>query len=230
MKGASGVALALAMCSVGVSGFYFQIDYNDERCFYESVPYMAMLSVNYDLLNPEARSCIVRISDEERKVLQSTNLKDMPAKGNEHTSPAHSGIGRVTYVAKVEGTYHVCIECPGQMWYVSHMAKIGLSTEIADGNDKYGRHMQYDVDKETTAKKDEIKELSEDLSKFAANIMNIKSHQRMESATVKELHDTYKGMYNYILYFYILQFIIIGATAGFSVYHITKFFKAYRIV
>ncbi|CDR97617.1 hypothetical protein, conserved [Babesia bigemina] len=218
MKGASGLALALAICSVGVSGFYFQIDYNDERCFYESVPYMAMLSVNYDLLNPEARSCVVRITDDERKVLQSTNLKELPAKG------------RVTYVAQVEGTYHVCIECPGQMWYVSHMAKIGLSTEIADGSDKYGRHTQYDVDKETTAKKDEIKVLSEDLSKFAANIMNIKSHQRMESATVKELHDTYKNMYSYILYFYILQFVIIGATAGFSVYHITKFFKAYRIV
>ncbi|ORM40294.1 Transmembrane emp24 domain-containing protein eca [Babesia sp. Xinjiang] len=218
MKVALCFQTIIAAYAVGAAGFYFNIDYNDQRCFYETLPQMALLSINYELLNQEARSCVVRISDDQRKVLQNTNLKDVPTRG------------RVTYVAKEEGPYNVCIDCPGQLWYTAQMAKISLSIEIADGNDKYGRHAQYDVDKDTTAKKEEMKNLSEEVSKFAANIMNIKNHQRLENTTVRELHDTYKSMYNYVLYFYLVQFFIIAATAIFSVYHITKFFKAYRIV
>lgn len=116
------------------------------------------------------------------------------------------------------------------MWYLSQMAKIALSLEIADGNDQFGRATQYDLDSDTTAKKDEMRELSEELSRFAASIMNINNHQKLESTTAQDLYKTYKTMHRYILYFYLIQFIIIGATAGFSVYHITKFFKTYRIV
>ncbi|EDO07065.1 emp24/gp25L/p24 family/GOLD protein [Babesia bovis T2Bo] len=218
MKPALSVVAVLTAYTVGAAGFFFNIEYNDRRCFYENVPQMAMISVNYEMLNQEARACVVRISDEEKKVLQNTNLKEATTRG------------RVTYVAKNEGTYYICIDCPGQLWYTAQMAKIALSIEIADGNDIYGRNTQYDVDRETTAKKDEMKNLSEEMRKFSINIINIKNHQRLENNTAKELHDTYKSMYNYLLYFYLLQLFIIAATALFSVYHITRFFKAYRIV
>ncbi|GIX65590.1 transmembrane emp24 domain-containing protein, putative [Babesia caballi] len=212
------VAVVFATCTVGAAGFYFQIDYGFQRCFYETAPKQAMLSINYELVNQEARLCIVRVSDERKNVLQSTNLNDLPARG------------RIAFVAKEEGTYNVCVDCQGQSWYLAVTAKLALSIEIADGSDKYGRYTHYEVDADTAAKKDEIANLTEDLGKFAGKIMNIQNDQAKESQTVRELHDTYKSMYSSILYFYVIQFLIIGATAAFSVYHITKFFKAYRIV
>ncbi|GFE53913.1 transmembrane protein [Babesia ovis] len=218
MKAAASFAAVVTAYAVGAAGLYFNIDYNDKRCFYETLPEKALLSINYELLNQEARGCFVRITDEHTKLLQNTHLKDLPSRG------------RVTYVGDHEGTYNVCIDCPGQVWYTAQMAKIAVSIEIADGNDKYGRHTQYDVDRDTTAKKEEVRSLSDAVSKFAANIMNIKNHQKLENNTAKELHETYKNMYSYVLYFYLVQFFIIAATAIFSVYHITKFFKAYRIV
>lgn len=209
---------AIAAAADVAFGLYFHVNYGDERCFYENVPEMAMLSMNYDIMSEEGRSCMLVVSDQSKKTLQTTNLKELPSKG------------RVTYVVKEDGVYNVCVQCPGQMWYLSQMAKIALSLEIADGNDQFGRATQYDLDSDTTAKKDEMRELSEELSRFAASIMNINNHQKLESTTAQDLYKTYKTMHRYILYFYLIQFIIIGATAGFSVYHITKFFKTYRIV
>ncbi|KAK1441886.1 hypothetical protein BgAZ_502180 [Babesia gibsoni] len=216
------VTLSLAILAsaniVATYAFYFQVNNGDERCFYENLPEKAMLSINYEILNDEARTCLVEVSDASKKTLQSTNLKDLPSHG------------RLTQVVRDEGIYNVCVQCPGQMWYLSQMAKLSLSLEIADGNDHYGRNTPYELDRENAAKKNEIKELSEELSRFAASIMNINNHQKLETTTAQELHETYKNMYRYILYFYLLQFIIIGVTASMSVYHITKFFKAYRIV
>lgn len=44
---------AIAAAADVAFGLYFHVNYGDERCFYENVPEMAMLSMNYDIMSEE---------------------------------------------------------------------------------------------------------------------------------------------------------------------------------
>ncbi|KAK2198120.1 GOLD domain [Babesia duncani] len=157
-------SLIISLLAVLVSPslcLYFKVDYGSEKCFYETVPAMALISANYELINQEARDCSIVISGPDEKPVVTYKLRDGPDEG------------RVTHVATETANYNVCVQCNSHYWYISQECKISLSLEIADGSDDFGRSSQYDIDGQRTAKKEEIRELSAEIKRFSASVLSI---------------------------------------------------------
>ncbi|EAN33743.1 emp24/gp25L/p24 family/GOLD family protein [Theileria parva strain Muguga] len=202
---------------------YFLVPQNGERCFFENVPEKALLSVSYDLISEEGKDCVLSISDNERRVLKNMKLDQDQAHSMLYSCLLHC-LERLSFVSPSTGNYNICVHCPGRLWYMSQMCKISLNFEIADVSSG-GDSSQYDVNYETTAKKQQVESLTSHLHHFIASANVIQEYQISENRNSTKLYDHYKSMNNWILVFYLLEILVVVLTSAFSVYHITRFFK-----
>ncbi|AFZ79985.1 hypothetical protein BEWA_028340 [Theileria equi strain WA] len=195
-----------------VNALYFNVFYGTERCFFETVPENALLSVSYDLITEEGKDCVIQILDDQKKLLLTHDLSQKNDKK------------RVSYVSNKTSVYTVCVQCPTHLWYLSQICKISLSIEIANGSN-LGNTPQYEPDVESAAKREEIDKLTDDLSHFVASVMAIENHQISENRTSTKLYKSYKRMNRWILLFYVAEIFLICSSAAISVFYVTKFFK-----
>lgn len=100
-----------------VSGLYFHVSPNTEKCFSDDVPSGQVLMARYSVQSDLTCSVVLRDS---RKYAISTHPVDK------------SGSGQVAHLSVYAGYHFVCVKCAASRWSGAEPVKWELSTEVGN--------------------------------------------------------------------------------------------------
>ncbi|SBS84216.1 transmembrane protein [Plasmodium ovale curtisi] len=121
--------------------------------------------------------CLINIKDPSGRVVHSHDTSQVRK-------------GKVSYLAKKDGLYNICISCPSSNWFKSTSIKWSLSIEVGGS----------DIDLENVAKKSEISETLTILQNLKKKFNSMKLQQIYQKQMASNLYDHNKSVHNKMFY------------------------------
>ncbi|SBT36020.1 transmembrane emp24 domain-containing protein, putative [Plasmodium ovale wallikeri] len=192
---------------VFVRAAYFYVKEGVEKCFVESVANNVVITSTYDNYGLTELKCLINIKDPSGRVVHSHDTSQVRK-------------GKVSYLAKKDGLYNICISCPSSNWFKSTSIKWSLSIEVGGS----------DIDLENVAKKSEISETLTILQNLKKKFNSMKLQQIYQKQMASNLYDHNKSVHNKMFYCYIVEIIILVVITVYSIVHLKHYFKAQKLM
>eukprot|EP00366_Plasmodium_knowlesi_P002043 XP_002259540.1 Transmembrane protein, putative [Plasmodium knowlesi strain H] len=209
-----------------VQGAYFYVKEGMEKCFVESAASNVIITSSYDNFGLKGKNafshkwrwklyegvgcelkCHIIIKNQQGKVVYSHETSEISK-------------GKVSYMAKKNGLYYICISCPSSNWFKSTAIKWSLSIEVGGS----------DVDIENVAKKSELSETLAILLNLKKKFSSMKLQQIYQKQMATNLYEHNKSVHKKMFYCYILEIIILVAITVYSIVHLKNYFKAQKLM
>ncbi|CAA9988564.1 transmembrane emp24 domain-containing protein, putative [Plasmodium knowlesi strain H] len=190
-----------------VQGAYFYVKEGMEKCFVESAASNVIITSSYDNFGLKELKCHIIIKNQQGKVVYSHETSEISK-------------GKVSYMAKKNGLYYICISCPSSNWFKSTAIKWSLSIEVGGS----------DVDIENVAKKSELSETLAILLNLKKKFSSMKLQQIYQKQMATNLYEHNKSVHKKMFYCYILEIIILVAITVYSIVHLKNYFKAQKLM
>eukprot|EP00919_Chromeraceae_sp_WS-2016_P054008 GHVR01128206.1.p1 GENE.GHVR01128206.1~~GHVR01128206.1.p1 ORF type:complete len:205 (-),score=36.13 GHVR01128206.1:97-711(-) len=192
---------------VGVESAYFFVSEGSEKCFIENVPVNQVMTVSYNNLENPGVACTVIFRDTSGRQVFSKEV----------THPNYSG--RVAYMTKESGEHKVCISCSSGRWFTTSLLKWTFSIELGDS----------DINPEDVAKKEHISNVEAQLRNLLKRLDSISAENDYEKLQEEEFRDMSETINIRVMWFSMLQLMLIAASTVFQVFHLTRFFQQQKL-
>jgi len=135
-------------------------------------------------------------------------------------SPTLTG-GRFAFTSQVPGEHKLCFQTNATRWFgTRNIIKFDLSIEKGEGATDY----------EEIAKQDQLTELEVEVRRLVDRVRDIRAEQNYQRSREVEFRDTSESTNSRVVWWSILQTVILVATGLWQVTHLKQFFKAKKLV
>nr|PIL96438.1 transmembrane protein [Toxoplasma gondii COUG] len=193
---------------LGASAAYFYVQESQDKCFVESVPVGVALTVTYK--NPEnpGVTCSIIFKDPSGRSVYSKEV--LP------TEPQ----GKISHMTATAGEYKVCISCASSKWFNTQLLKWSISIELGDT----------EINLDELAKKDQVDSLQLKLQAIAKRLEAMQAENEYERVQEERFQRTHESINSRVLWFSVLQLLLLCATTLVSVFYLIRYFHSQKII
>ncbi|EDQ87488.1 uncharacterized protein MONBRDRAFT_27225 [Monosiga brevicollis MX1] len=214
MAALASLMLALSMVS-SVSGLYFHIKENEERCFIEEIPDETLVIGKYKVQPQRDDGTFsdtapgygihVQITDPDDDVLMA---KDYEAEG------------RFAFTSHEAGEHTICLHTNSTRWFSARTVRVTLQLLVGESANDY----------QTISKKESYSAIETRLFQLISQAKSLSSEQAYQRRREAEFRSISHSTNERVLYWSIAQALVLVLTALWQVRHLKSFFEAKKLV
>ncbi|CAJ0836462.1 673_t:CDS:2 [Entrophospora sp. SA101] len=195
------------------SALYFYLEGNDPKCFNEELPKDILVVGTYKA---------EEWSDTQQQYIENTQLgiqiivEELP---HNHRIVNQRGAnkGRFTFTTAEAGDHIICLQTNSSNWFSSTQTKLHLDIVFGDSTDSEDNHEHFS----------DLAQRVHDLNYRVTDIRREQSYQREREA---EFRDQSELTNSRVLYWTVIQLIVLGITCLWQMTHLKNFFEAKKLV
>ncbi|CAM0139976.1 emp24p/erv25p-related protein [Umbelopsis sp. WA50703] len=211
---ATSLALICSLFPSKSHALYFYLEGSEQKCFIEELPkdtsvFGEFKAEEYSdqqgkwIINPETQIQIL--------------VEELP-QGNVIVHQKGSASGRFTFTSSDSGDHSICLSATSNAWFSSTRTRLHLDMDIGDPTDHVQDHTETLGDLESRVR---------ELNQRVQDIRREQSYQREREA---EFRDQSESTNSRVVWWTIMQIIILGAVCVWQMRHYKGFFVAKKLV
>jgi hypothetical protein len=193
---------------------YFYLEGNEPKCFIEELPKETMVVCTY---STEELSDVDGLFRENPNIGIQMTVEEL---SQQHLVSTQKGSakGHFTFTSSESGDHSICFSTNSTAWFTSSKTKLHLDVEIGEPTDHAQDH------------KETLSDLAQSVRELNTKVQEIRREQSFQREREAEFRDLSEMTNSRVVWWTILQLVVLGATCVWQMRHMRGFFVAKKLV
>ncbi|ORX53014.1 ERP1 protein precursor [Piromyces finnis] len=213
------VFLFLGFLCNSVKSMYFFLEGGEQKCFMEELSKGTVIDGNYKTQEFDTKAQIYRENPNSSLLITIDEIFD---KGHRVLNQRSGSSGRFTFTAADTGDHLICVMATTRTWFSKESTKLFFDMKFSDN--------VFDNTQKEDAEKEKLSSINLKIRDLNSKVASIKREQQYQRTHEIEFRDQSEATNSHIMYWTIIQLIIIVATCYWQMRYLKNFFVAKKLV
>lgn len=214
-----GIIFLFTLLLQSVNSLYFFLEGNQQKCFMEEISKGTVINGNYRTEEYDEKSHSFRENPSSSVLITIDEIFD---NGHRVLNQRSSSYGRFIFTAADSGDHLICFMATTKNWFSKENTKLFLDMKFADS--------AFDNTQKEEAEREKLSDIAMKIRDLNSKISGIKREQQYQREHEVEFRNQSEETNSRVVYWSIIQFVIIVATCYWQMRHLKKFFTVKKLV
>eukprot|EP00833_Pecoramyces_ruminatium_P018863 jgi/Orpsp1_1/1192895/evm.model.d7180000096741.1 len=206
------------LCS-SVKSMYFFLEGNQQKCFMEELSKGTVINGNYRTQEYDNKSHSYRENPSSSLLITIDEIFD---NGHRVLNQRSGSNGRFTFTAADSGDHLICVMATTRNWFSKESTKLFFDMKFGDN--------VFDNSQKEDAEKEKLSSINMKIRDLNSKVAGIKREQQYQREHEVGFRNQSEATNSHIMYWSIIQFVIIIATCLWQMRHLKRFFTVKKLV